>query len=495
MRFSFADQVSQPSLPLVLPVRGATDLTRALRRLSNDGARVVQAAVIAQRFEGEPASIAEALVPDDSGVRRVLLLGLGAGPLDTPGLMERAGGALSSRLLTSGVTAIAADFTGLEGVGLDQVAARFAYGARLKAWRHDVYRTKLPKAQQPTLRDIEIVGAPGAAAAWATLSAIADGVEFTRTLVTEPANIIYPESFVARCEQLAALGVELEVLGEAEMRAAGMGALLGVAQGSVRAPRLLVMRWNGLEAGQDRAPVVFVGKGVTFDTGGISIKPAAGMEDMKWDMGGAGAVAGTMLALASRKAKAHVVGICGLVENMPSGTAQRPGDVVVSMSGQTIEVINTDAEGRLVLCDAMTWVQRKYRPEVMIDLATLTGAMIIALGHEHAGMFSNSDELAEQLLAAGKASGDTLWRFPLGDAYDKQIDSVIADMKNVGGREAGSITAAQFLKRFVDDGVKWAHLDIAGTVWTAKPGPTWEKGASGYGVALLNRLVADHFEG
>ena len=219
------------------------------------------------------------------------------------------------------------------------------------------------------------------------------------------------------------------------------------------------------------------------------------MEDMKWDMGGAGAVVGAMKALAGRKAKAHVVGVCALVENMPDGNAQRPGDVVTSMSGQTIEVINTDAEGRLVLCDAMTWVQRKYAPKVMVDLATLTGAMIVALGHEYGGMFSNDDGLAAQLSAAAASAGDPLWRFPLGDAYNKMIDSPIADMKNVGPREAGSITAAQFLQRFVEDGVKWAHLDIAGMVWAAKPGAVWDKGATGYGVRLLDRFVADNFEG
>jgi leucyl aminopeptidase len=313
-------------------------------------------------------------------------------------------------------------------------------------------------------------------------------------LVTEPANIIYPESFVARCQRLKDAGVEIEVLGEAEMRAAGMGALLGVAQGSIREPKLLVMRWDGTNGAQKK-PVVFVGKGVTFDTGGISLKPAAGMEDMKWDMGGAGAVAGAMLALAGRKAKAHVVGVCGLVENMPDGNAQRPGDVVTSMSGQTIEVINTDAEGRLVLCDAMTWVQKRFEPEYMVDLATLTGAMIISLGHEYGGLFSNDDGLAEKLTAAGKAVGDPLWRFPIGAAYDKLIDSPIADMKNVGPREGGSITAAQFLQRFVDEGVKWAHLDIAGMVWAAKPGTMWDKGATGFGVRLLDRFVADNFEG
>ncbi|HMT45353.1 MAG TPA: leucyl aminopeptidase, partial [Chakrabartia sp.] len=259
-------------------------------------------------------------------------------------------------------------------------------------------------------------------------------------------------------------------------------------------PKLLVMRWDG-SGGTQPTPLVFVGKGVTFDTGGISLKPPAGMEDMKWDMGGAGAVAGTMLALAGRKAKAHVVGVCGLVENMPDGNAQRPGDVVTSMSGQTIEVINTDAEGRLVLCDAITWVQKKYAPAVIVDLATLTGAMIISLGHEYGGLFSNDDGLAEQLLSSAKTAGDPLWRMPMGEAFNKMIDSPIADMKNVGPREGGSITAAQFIQRFVDEGVKWAHLDIAGMVWASKPGAVWDKGATGYGVRLLNQLVADHFEG
>jgi leucyl aminopeptidase len=240
--------------------------------------------------------------------------------------------------------------------------------------------------------------------------------------------------------------------------------------------------------------VAFVGKGVTFDTGGISIKPAAGMEDMKWDMGGAGAVAGLMKALAGRKAKTHVVGVCGLVENMPDGNAQRPGDIVTSMDGQTIEVINTDAEGRLVLCDALHWTQKTYNPEYVVDLATLTGAIIVSLGSEYAGLFSNDDDLSDKLFAAGKASGDPLWRLPLSKAYDKMIDSPIADMKNIGGKGAGSITAAQFLQRFIKDGVKWAHLDIAGMVWADKDGPVWAKGATGFGVRLLDRFVADNFE-
>ena len=288
------------------------------------------------------------------------------------------------------------------------------------------------------------------------------------------------------------LGIEFEVLGEKEMADLGMGALLGVSQGSVRDAQLLVMRWNGGEPGG--TPVCFVGKGVTFDTGGISIKPAAGMESMKWDMGGAGAVAGAMKAIAGRKAKANVVGICGLVENRPDGNAQRPGDVVTSMNGQTIEVINTDAEGRLVLCDALTWAQANVKPATIIDLATLTGAMVVALGHEMGGMFANDDTLAGQLDAAGKASGDKLWRMPLGEAYDRLIDSPIADIKNVGPREAGSITAAQFLARFIDEGVRWAHLDIAGMAWSDKASSTYDKGATGFGARLLDQYVSDVVE-
>jgi leucyl aminopeptidase len=278
-----------------------------------------------------------------------------------------------------------------------------------------------------------------------------------------------------------------------QMRELGMGALLGVAQGSELPARLLALEWLG-GAASDK-PVAFVGKGVTFDTGGISIKPAAGMEDMKWDMGGAAAVAGTMLALARRKARANVIGVCGLVENMPDAKAQRPGDVVTSMSGQTIEVINTDAEGRLVLCDALTWVQREYAPAAVVDLATLTGAIIAALGNEYGGLFANDEDLAAKLTAAGLASGDKLWRFPMGSTYDKMLDSPIADMKNIGSRYAGSITAAQFLQRFIDKGTPWAHLDIAGMVWADKPGQTWDKGATGYGVRLLDRYVRDNLEG
>jgi leucyl aminopeptidase len=454
---------------------------------------LVRQGAAAARFSGKGGQVFEAFTGTADSLTRLALAGYGKpeGAGRTAAL-ERAGAALTAKYLTSGEAAMAIDFTG-SGLSADDAVA-VLFGAKLRGWRHDVYRTKLTDEQKPSLKEIVAIGAPdGAEALWAVESAVAEGVAFTRELVTEPANVIYPESFVARCEErLAGTGVEIVVLDKAAMTALGMGALLGVAQGSVREPRLLAMRWKGADVAK---PTAFVGKGVTFDTGGISIKPAAGMEDMKWDMGGAAAVAGTMLTLALRKAKADVIGVCGLVENMPDGNAQRPGDVVTSMSGQTIEVINTDAEGRLVLCDALTWVQREYAPARIIDLATLTGAIIVSLGHEHAGMFTNDDTLAGQLDTAGKASGDTLWRFPLGAAYDKLIDSPIADMKNVGPRMGGSITAAQFIQRYIDKGTPWAHLDIAGTVWADKPGATWDKGATGFGVRLLDRFVRDVLEG
>ena len=446
----------------------------------------------ASRFTGKLGQVFESFAGSGSEMRRNVLVGIGDPSAEGRlAAFERAGAAVTARYLTSGETAVAYDL-GESGAGADDVAA-LVLGTVLRGWRYDIYRTRLGEDHKPTLVTLTVIGAPaGSEEAWAIESAVAEGVAFTRELVTEPANIIYPESFVERCQKrLEGLGIEITVLDKAAMTALGMGALLGVGQGSRRDSRILAMRWKGAEASK---PTAFVGKGVTFDTGGISIKPPAGMEDMKWDMGGAGAVAGAMLTLALRKAKADVVGICGLVENMPDGNAQRPGDVVTSMSGQTIEVINTDAEGRLVLCDAITWTQKQFAPATIVDLATLTGAIIVSLGHEHAGLFSNDETLADALLSAGKVSGDKMWRFPLGAAYDKLIDSPIADMKNVGPRYGGSITAAQFIQRFVDKGVAWAHCDIAGVVWADKPGATWDKGATGFGVRLLDRFVRDTLE-
>jgi leucyl aminopeptidase len=486
MQISFRAAADSSTPRLLARIVDQDALPADLTRSDAEGAAAV-------RFSGKTGQLFESFAETGGRIVRQVLVGAGKPDADDrAAALEKAGAALSARYLTSGEKALAIDFS--DGRLDTRAVASVLLGARLRAWRHDAYRTKLKEEQKRTLGEIVALGAPdGAEAAWQVEEALAEGVELTRELVAEPANVIYPETFVERVTaRLEGTGVEVVVLDEAEMRALGMGALLGVSQGSARPARLLALKWlGGARAGK---PTVFVGKGVTFDTGGISLKQPAGMEDMKWDMGGAGAVAGAMLAIALRKAKANVIGVCGLVENMPDGKAMRPGDVVTTLSGQTVEVLNTDAEGRLVLCDAVAWVQKEFEPAAIVDLATLTGAMIIALGHEHGGLFSNNDRLADNLLAAGKASGDKLWRFPLSPEYDKLLDSPIADIKNVGPRYAGSITAAQFIQRFVENGTPWAHCDIAGMVWADKAGATWDKGATGFGVRLLDRYVRDNIE-
>jgi leucyl aminopeptidase len=489
MKIDFVSAAAADAAILALPVE--KDGVAQIEWGQVDGAALAAKAATSARFAGEAGSIVELFVAQGDQVRQVLLVGVGGSDESD---WEKAGGALVAKLLTSGATTVTVDLSAVHAKPTPKAVARFAAAAAQRAWRYDIYRTKLAATSKPTLETVTIAGAPeGTDAAWLGQDAVTRGMDLTRWLVATPPNILYPESFVEKVTaEVEGLGLEITVVDEAQMAELGMGALLGVSQGSRRDARILALKWNG--AGEGAPTLALVGKGVTFDTGGISIKPAAGMEDMKWDMGGAGAVAGAMKALAARKAKVNVVGVMGLVENMPDGNAQRPGDVVTSMSGQTIEVINTDAEGRLVLCDCVTWVQKTYQPATIVDLATLTGAMIVALGHEHGGIFANDDALADQLLAAGRATGDLLWRFPLSPAYDKIIDSPIADIKNVGPRGAGSITAAQFIQRFVDPGVKWAHLDIAGMVWADKAGVNYDKGATGYGVRLLDRFVADNFE-
>jgi leucyl aminopeptidase len=486
MRIRFADTRPSGEYALVLPVAGKD---RSGLGSLGDVQQAVGAALDRQRFEGDSGSESEQFISDGGAVRRLLVVGVAANAGDAA---EKLGGTAVARLLTSGEKTAVID---LSGRGYDaDAAARVGLAAALRSWRYDRYRTKLKDNHKPTLDEVIIVGGgAGAEQRYASRWApVVEGVSLTRELVTEPANIIYPETFVERVRKsLDGSGVEIEVLDRAQMQKLGMGALLGVAQGSVREARLMILKWNGGGAGQ---PAAFVGKGVTFDTGGISIKPAAGMEAMKWDMGGAGAVAGALKALALRKAKANVVGICGLVENMPGGNAQRPGDVVTTMSGQTVEVINTDAEGRLVLADAVCYVQRNFKPATIVDLATLTGAILISLGHEWAGLFSTNEELAAELTKAGTESGDKLWRMPLGEPFDRLIDSPIADMKNVGPREGGSITAAQFIQRFIESGVRWAHVDMAGKAWSDKASSTYEKGATGFGVRLLDQYVADVLE-
>lgn len=497
MRFSF----SAPALPksgtlVVLASKGAK-LSEFATQLDKETDGLLSRAVKASRFKGDAGQMLDVLAPNYGRVNRIIVAGIGkAADADKHGF-ERLGGGVVAKLLASGEKTINAVIDAGDdlGVKIHEAAAHFAIGARLRSYRFDRYRTKESADKKPSLERISILSKSSgrAEALFNSHNGVIDGVFFTRDLVSEPANILYPKSFAERLQGLSALGIDVEVLNEDQMREMGMGALLGVAQGSAHKPQLVVMRYQGVGT-SDEFPVAFVGKGVTFDTGGISIKPAAGMEQMKWDMGGAGAVSGIMHALAARQAKVNAVGVVGLVENMPSSTAQRPGDVVTSMSGQTIEVINTDAEGRLVLADAMTYTQNKFKPDVMIDLATLTGAIIISLGHEYAGCFSNDDKLAAALTGAGAESGDKLWRFPISAAYDKLINTPIADMKNVGPRGAGSITAAQFLQRFVQDGVKWAHLDIAGTVWAESDGPLWEKGGTGFGVRVLDQYIRDHHE-
>lgn len=431
-------------------------------------------------------------------VEQVILVGLEVDEKNPVKSLKATGGEIYSYVNRHKIkqAAIHIEDSGNKSIPVELAAAYLAYGAKLKSYYFGKYHTKKKAEELPQLASLTVLLNNSAKAKKAYkeqgLSASADAVFYIRDLVTEPANILYPESYANRVLELKKFGLEVEVLGVKEMTKLGMGALLGVGQGSIRESKMVIMRWNGGKKGD--APISFIGKGVCFDTGGISIKPANGMEEMKWDMGGSAAVVGTMRVLAERKAKVNAVGVIGLVENMPDGNAQRPGDVVTSMSGQTIEVLNTDAEGRLVLADALWYTQQRFKPKFMIDLATLTGAIIVSLGSSRAGLFSNDDELAKQIFDTGAKTGEEVWRLPLGDVYDKQINSDIADMQNIGAeREAGSITAAQFLQRFTN-GIKWAHLDIAGTAWTKKDHSTCPKGATGYGVQLLDQLVRDYYE-
>ena len=444
-------------------------------------------------FKGKPGSALDLMAPHGVPFSRICVVGIGKASDAVAKDFLRFGGVAAGRLGKSAreVTVFAESAMGVMSA---EQAADLAQGMRLRGYAFDRYKTKRKEEEENAFTGrITIATADPAAArkAWRGREAVANGVMLARDLVNEPPNVLHPEEFARRVEALATGGLTVETLDAKAMRKLGMHALLGVALGSRREPRLVVMRWNGGKRGD--APIAFIGKGVTFDTGGVSIKPAAGMEDMKGDMAGAACVTGLMQALAARKARVNVVGAIGIVENMADGNAQRPGDIVTSMSGQTIEIINTDAEGRLVLGDVLWYVKQKFKPQFMVDLATLTGAIIVALGNEYAGMFSNNDALSERLSKAGEASGERVWRMPLSPAYDKLIDSKFADMKNTGGRSAGSITAAQFLQRFVDD-TPWAHLDIAGTGFASPSNDINTSWGSGWGVRLLDTLVTDHYE-
>ena len=491
MKIEFVAAVDAAEI-LAVPVFEDRTFTAAGTALDGKANGALTKAAGKGRFIGKAGQSLSIAAPAGVEADAVLLVGAGAKDKLDDLAVEAFGGNAYAAVKLSGAEVLTIDASDLS----PEQAARVGFAARLAAYRFDKYRTTQKADKIPSISTIRVVTTDlrGAEAALEPLSAVADGVIFARDLVSEPANVLYPAEFAKRVKALESLGLEVEILGEAEMEKLGMRTLLGVGQGSRRESQLAIMKWNGGEAGAQ--PLAFVGKGVCFDTGGISIKPADGMEDMKWDMGGAAAVTGTMIALASRKAKANVIGVLGLVENMPDGNAQRPGDVVVSMSGQTVEVINTDAEGRLVLADALWYTQERFKPKFMIDLATLTGAMIVALGLDYAGVFSNSDDVADPILAAAKKVGENFWRMPIPAIYEQHIDSKIADVKNTGnGRAGGSITAALFLQRFTN-GVPWAHLDIAPTAWANKsPSPTVPEGGVGFAVRTLDRMVADSYEG
>ncbi|MFO1127207.1 MAG: leucyl aminopeptidase [Rhodospirillales bacterium] len=508
MKISFAPLDLPSSGVVVVGVLDERELTPSGRALDARMKGGLVRAMEASRFTGKRDQTLSLLAPAGTPYERILIVGFGkSADLDAVRL-QGLGGSIAAALSATGHGGAFVAVDALDGSPLSspEMAVELGFGLLLRSYRFDKYFTRQKDEDRPTLAEVTFGSSEPehARMQFGPKEDVADAVAFTRDLVSEPANVVYPESFAEAARKLDALGLEVDVLGEKEMKRLGMNTLLAVGQGSDRESQLVVVQWWGLgkpspkepTAGENddpRRPLAVVGKGVTFDSGGISIKPSASMEEMKWDMAGAGATLGLMRALALRKAKANVVGVVGLVENMPSGRAQRPGDVVTTMSGQTVEVINTDAEGRLVLADALHYTIDRFHPRLVVDMATLTGAIIIALGHEQAGLFANDDALAKRLIDAGNAVGEPVWRLPLGDEYDKQIKSDIADMKNVGNRGAGSITAAQFLQRFVGK-TPWAHLDIAGVAWAKKDLPVVPKGASAFGLRLLDRFIADNYE-
>lgn len=498
MRVGFSKHDIPETGALVALVAEGRKLGGCAQRLDKLTKGSIARALEVSRFKGNADEFLTILAPHGVSAGRILLAGIGAaGKFDALAAQALAGRCVAALNAAGEKEAAIWVESFQDGAMTDgEVAAQLGVGAGLRAYRFDKYKTKEKPEHKPSLKKLTILVEDPAAAKrlFEGKEKVVEAVNFTRDLVSEPANVMFPAALAAEARKLSSFGVKVEILGEKEMKRLGMGALLGVGQGSERESQLVSLQWMGAKDPK-KPPIAFVGKGVTFDTGGISIKPSQGMEDMKWDMAGAGVVIGLIRALAAREAKVNAVGIVGLVENMPSGAAQRPGDIVTSMSGQTIEVLNTDAEGRLVLADALWYAQETFKPSAIVDLATLTGAIQIALGNIHGGLFSNNDTLADRLVKSGKATGEWLWRLPLASAYDKLIDSPAADMKNIsGGRGAGSIVAAEFLQRFIQKGVPWAHLDIAAMAWSEKDQATGAKGATGFGLRLLDHLVANHYE-
>jgi leucyl aminopeptidase len=492
-------KLSDPLAPVTAILIGkGPKWTGTAQELDQKSGGALSRSAAAADFTAKARATVEVLAPAKLDAQRVILAGVGSEPEELDRL--RLGGTIVGEIQKRKTdrASIIADVSDMGGVSAAVFAAQLAEGALLRRYEFRKYMTQKPADDangQPeglSVLTIHTAKPEQAAELFAARRAVVEGVCLARDLVNEPSNVLGPVEFATRAAELRASGLEIDILDIAQMQALNMGSLLSVGQGSARPSRLVVMQWHGVKSKRVR-PVCFVGKGVTFDTGGISIKPAAGMEDMKGDMGGAACVTGLMHALAARKASVNAVGLIGLVENMPSGSATRPGDIVTSMSGQTIEIINTDAEGRLVLADVLWYAQERFKPRFIIDLATLTGAIVVALGKEHAGLFANDDKLAAELIAAGKLTGEAVWRMPLTKAYDKLIDTRNADMKNTGGRHGGAITAAQFLQRFVKD-TPWAHLDVAGVAMDSVRSELNQSWASGWGVRLLDRLVTEHYE-
>lgn len=499
---SFAPLSAEPETVTVVLAADGLELGTKARELDTKSAGAIAKAAAAADFKGKFKASIEILAPAKIGIDRLIVAGLGKSDATTAQQFVELGGAIvgviQGRKASSAT--IIVDVGGTEEVTPESVAALIAQGAMLRHYNFKKYQTKKPSDDANGVKNglkkliIQTAHPDKAKAAFQPLKAVVNGVNTARDLVNEPANILGPVELAEKTKALEKLGVEVEILDVKDMEKLGMGSLLCVGQGSARPSRLAVMVWNGAKGGKKQKPICFVGKGVIFDTGGISIKPAAGMEDMKGDMGGSAAVIGVMHALAERKANVHAVGLIGCVENMPSGNAVRPGDIVTSMSGQTIEVINTDAEGRLVLADVLWYAQEKFKPKLIIDLATLTGAIMVALGKEYAGIFCNDDKLAEEIAGASKASGEKVWRMPLDKAFDKMMDSKNADMKNAGGRWGGSATAAAFLQRFIQKDTPWCHIDVAGTAMDGARNDTNQSWGPGWGVRLLDRFVADYHE-
>ncbi|MBS0233559.1 MAG: leucyl aminopeptidase [Proteobacteria bacterium] len=503
LEITFAPLNADPETVTVVFAGDGVVFGAKAREFDTKSASAVSKATAAADFKGKYKSSVEILAPAKLGIDRLIVSGVGkAGTLTEQQAVDLGGAVLAAiQARKTNSASVIVDIEGSETLSADEIAALIGQGAMLRHYNFKKYLTKKSGDDASQDKDglkklvIQVAHPDKAKAAFQPLKAVANGVNLARDLVNEPANILGPVELAEKTKALEKLGVDVEILDVKDMEKLGMGSLLAVGQGSVRPSRLAVMVWNGAKGSKKQKPICFVGKGVVFDTGGISIKPAAGMEDMKGDMGGAAAVIGTMHALAERKANVNAVGLIGCVENMPSGMATRPGDIIKSMSGQTIEVINTDAEGRLVLADVLWYAQEQFKPKLVIDLATLTGAIMVALGKEYAGLFSNEDKLADELLSASRATGEKLWRMPLDKAFDKAMDSKNADMKNAGGRWAGAATAAAFLQRFVQKDTPWSHIDLAGTAMDGSRNDINQSWGAGWGVRLLNAFAAQHEKG